>query len=338
MGMPTGQAVHSPPMRASVVIPCYNSLRWLPETLDSVLAQTFADFEVVLVDDGGSDDLTGWAAGRGDDRVRVVRQDNAGVSAARNRGIDAARGELIAFCDSDDLWVPAALERMVACFDRDPAVGLVYGWYDVVDAEGRPTGRVEAHTHEGQVWDHFVTNNPVAMSASMVPAAVFARLGGFEVNRDKFPVDVEDWELWIRIAGSYPVAVVREVLCHHRRHDSNSSTDVDSLEAAYRHLLAKVFDGQSPARMARRPFALAHIEVILGWKSLNEDRDAVRALAFRRSAVRHHPALRRSPEYWRLGAAARALELMGDRGYAAVRATAGRARRLLGMGTRGAGG
>lgn len=324
-------------MRVSVVIPCYNSLRWLPDTLDSVLAQTFTDLEVVLVDDGGSDGLEAWAAGRGDGRVRVVRQDNAGVSAARNRGITSARGELIAFCDSDDLWDPAALERLVGRFDDDPAVGLVYGWYDVIDGEGRPSGRVEAFGCEGEAWESFVTTNPVAMSASLVPAPVFARLGGFDVNRDKFPIDVEDWEMWIRIAASFPVAVVREVVCHHRRHDSNSSTNVASLEAAYRHLIAKVFADEGPSRLTMRAVALGRIEVILAWHSLNDDGDAAKAAGYRRSALRHHPELRRNPEYWRLGAALLALTVLGGRGYSAVRSAAWAGRRRFNTGVRGTG-
>jgi glycosyltransferase involved in cell wall biosynthesis len=319
----------------TVVIPCHNSLRWLPETLGAVLDQTFGDFEVVLVDDGGDDDLAGWAEGRGDARVRVVRQDNAGVAAARNRGVAEARGELVAFCDSDDVWVPHALEALVGRYREAAAepggrpVGLVYGWYDVVHADGTPTGRVEAHVAEGEAWGALVVENPVGMSATLVPRAVFEELGGFEVNRDRFPIDVEDWDLWIRIADRHRLAVVRDVLYHYRRHDQNSSTAVESLDAAYRNLLRRTFDGQPPDRLALRPSATARVEMILGWQSLNDDGDAARALAYRRSARRHHPAVMTRPDYWRLGAAARAMSVAGGSGYALARSLAGRARRVL---------
>jgi glycosyltransferase involved in cell wall biosynthesis len=123
-------------MQVSVVVPCYNSLAYLPATLHSILDQrlpgTVDGVEVVLVDDGGDDDLVGWASSVGDDRVRVVRQENAGVSAARNLGIESATGDLIAFCDSDDLWLPTTVADLVGCFEREPAIGLAYGWYDVV--------------------------------------------------------------------------------------------------------------------------------------------------------------------------------------------------------------
>lgn len=316
--------------RATVVVPCFNSLRWLPQTLESILAQSCPDFEVVLVDDGGSDDLAGWAERLGDPRVRVVRQENAGVSAARNRGVAEASGELVAFCDSDDLWEPDTLEVLVRRFDEDPAVGLVYGWYDVIDAEGEPTGRRSAYDWEGDIWERLVTANAIPMSAALVPRRVFLELGGFRVNRDRFPIDVEDWELWLRLADSYRVAVVKRYLLHHRRHDTNStSSSVDSLDAAYRYLLQTAFDGQPPARLALRPTATARSEMLLGWHSLVDDEDAARALAYRRSAVRHQPDLRRGADYWRLGAAATARRLAGPTMYRALRRTAREVRRRL---------
>ncbi|HMV74296.1 MAG TPA: glycosyltransferase, partial [Microthrixaceae bacterium] len=193
------------PVSVSVVIPCFNSLDYLPETVASVLAQDHRDLEVVLVDDGGTDDLAGWVRDRAEPRVRLIRQDNAGPSAARNTGIAASDGELVAFLDSDDTWEPDYLSRMVGCFD-DPAVGLAYSGWDVVDAEGRPNGRATVSEWSGDVWDRFVTRNPVACSGAVVRRTVFDDVGVFAVNRDRFPIDVEDWEMWVRIAASHQVA------------------------------------------------------------------------------------------------------------------------------------
>jgi glycosyltransferase involved in cell wall biosynthesis len=318
----------SVPPRVSVVIPCHNSLRYLPATVDSVLAQTVEDFEVVLVDDGGTDDLAGWVGGCGDDRVRLVRQDNAGPAAARNRGVAEAAADRIAFLDSDDLWEPEFLERMLARLD-EPDVGLVYCGWDVIDADGRPNGRATVSTWEGDVWERFVTRNPVACSGVVLPRATFEEVGGFEVNRDRFPIDVEDWELWVRIAASHRVAAVPEVLVHHRRHDANSSSNPESLDAAYRHFLDRVFAGAPPEHAGLRPLATARAELLLGWHSLADRRDPQRALAYRRSARRHCPEVRRSADYWRLGAAAAAMRVTGERGFEAVRAANEGARRVL---------
>ena len=320
-------------MRASVVIPCFNSLKYLPETLLTVLAQTYDDFEVVLVDDGGSDDLAGWVAtfpdGTGDPRVRVVRQENAGVSAARNLGVTSAQGDVVVFCDSDDLWAPTLVADLVGALDRNSSAGLAYSWYDLVDGDGTPTGRVVRSEWEGDVWEQFVTRNPVSASAVAVPRAVLDDVGLFLVNRDRFPIDVEDWELWIRIAGRYPVVVVREVLAHHRRHDSNSSSNVESLSAAYAHLLAAVFDHETPARQALRPSATARTELLLAWHCLNDRQDPAAALDHLNVAKAHDPDVRRSTEFWRILAAATALRATGDRGYGWVRSANRAARRVL---------
>lgn len=326
--------VHSAPMQVSVVVPCHNSMRYLPRTLESILDQrlpgSVTGFEVVLVDDGGDDDLAGWAAARGDDRVRVVRQDNAGVSAARNRGIAESTGELIAFCDSDDLWLPSTVADLVACFERRPDIGLAYGWYDVVDADGTPTGARHRSEWEGDIWERLVTDNVVGASGVMVRREALDDVGVFAVNRDRFPIDVEDWELWLRIAARWPVGLARSVVYRYRRHGENSSTDIDSLEAAYRHLVEVVFADVSPERAALRPMASAHADVILAWQSLNERREPQRALTYLDRAASAWPALRRTAEYWRLRVAAVAVRATGRPGYTALRATNSLIRRLRG--------
>ena len=179
----------------------------------------------------------------------------------------------IAFIDSDDTWEPTFLAETVGRFEAEPDLGLVYSWYDVIDAEGRRNGRVIVSDWEGDVWEQFLTRNPVACSGAVVPKKVFESVGGFSVNRDRFPIDVEDWELWIRIAADHRVAVVSEPLVHHRRHDSNSTSNVESLDAAYRNMLEVVFDGVDAARLALRPMATARAEILLGWHSLIDRRD-----------------------------------------------------------------
>ncbi|MGB6057636.1 MAG: glycosyltransferase family A protein [Microthrixaceae bacterium] len=343
-------------MRVSVVIPCFNSLEFLPETLDSVLNQDLpgtliGSYEVVLVDDGGSDNLEQWLDGwlqewfsrrpsslRSEVDVRVVRQENAGVSAARNLGIESARGDLIAFCDSDDLWTPTTARNLAACFEVEPkggdrtsgadqakgaplskGIGFAYGWYDVIDSAGEPNGRVIRSDASGDAWDYLVTRNPISASGVMVRREAFDDVGTFAVNRDRFRIDVEDWEMWIRLAARWRVGLVPEVVTRHRRHDSNSSSDVDSLEAAYANLLDVVFADVSPERAALRPIATARTQMILAWQSLNDQENPKKALAHLATANRNAPELRRTFEYWRLRIAATGLRLTGPLGYTALR-------------------
>lgn len=316
-------------MRVSVVIPCYNSLRYLPETLDSVVGQDLdtavvSDLEIVLVDDGGDDDLAGWLVRSGHPsdgigRVRVVRQDNAGVSAARNLGIRETTGDLIAFCDSDDLWTPRTASLLAQRFRDDPAIGLAYGWYEVINADGSSTGSIHDSSVSGDAWQELILDNPVSASGVMVSRAVLDQVGGFAENRDRFPIDVEDWELWIRIAASCPIAVVPEVVALHRRHESNSSTDIESLQLAYENLMDVAFDGVAAERAALLPAARARYKVILAWQSLNEREDPAAAAGFLREAVTDQPDLRRSPEYWRIRTATSVLGVLGKPGYRAMR-------------------
>lgn len=335
--MPTGPTPTADPSgrsaapRTSVVIPCFDSLRWLPETLRSVLDQTDGDLEVVVVDDGGTDDLAGFVRSVGDDRVRLVRQDNAGVSAARNRGLDEARGSLVLFLDADDLLEPRAVELLVARFDREPEVGLVYGWAAVVDETGAEVSRRRTSDWEGDIWDRLVTRNVVSLGAALAPARLLRELGGFTVNRDRFRVDVEDWELWLRIADRHRVGLVPEVTLRVRRHESNSTGGgaVAALDVAYRHLVETVFADQPPERAVRRSEMVARAELALAWHSLQDDFDAEVGLAYRRSAGRHHSPVRRTAEYWRLGVVAGLLRVVGRQGLLASRRVAQTGRRLV---------
>lgn len=316
-------------MRVSVVIPCYNSLEFLPQTLESVFNQdleksVITDFEVVLVDDGGSDNLSDWLAGQtypsdGPKRVRVIRQDNAGVSAARNFGVANSAGDVVAFCDSDDLWTPTTAAQLAKCFTDESGIGLVYGFYEVVEADGKSTGRVITSDASGDVWEDFVLDNPVSASGVMVSRDAFEESGGFSQNRDKFPIDVEDWELWIRIASKWRVGRVANVIALHRRHDSNSSTDIESLQLAYENLMEVVFGDAPAARQALRPRAEARYKMILAWQSLNDRRDANAARRYLAEAVGGLGSLRRTPEYWRLRASVALLRIMGEKGYSSVR-------------------
>ncbi|HTO00469.1 MAG TPA: glycosyltransferase family A protein, partial [Microthrixaceae bacterium] len=289
------------------------------------------NYEVILVDDGGSDELAEWASLRGEANVRVVRQENAGVSAARNLGIKSARGDLIGFCDSDDLWTPTTARNLAACFDGNPEVGLAYGWYDVIDDQGAPNGRVVRSDASGEVWDYLVTRNPIAASGVMVSREAFDDVGGFAENRDRFRIDVEDWEMWIRLASKWHVGLVPAVVTRHRRHDSNSSSDVESLEAAYTNLLEVVFADVTPERAALRPIATARTQMILAWQSLNDREDPRKALVHLANARRHAPELARTFEYWRLRLAATGLRLTGPLGYAALRRANWIARRALNL-------
>ena len=122
--------------KASVIIPAYNAMAYLPETLDSVIAQTFTDFEVLIINDGSSDNIVEWASQIQDSRVRLISQANQGLPGARNTGIWHSKGEYLAFLDADDIWESSKLAKQVECLDKNLDVGMVSSLVSAIDPNG----------------------------------------------------------------------------------------------------------------------------------------------------------------------------------------------------------
>ncbi len=200
------------PVAVSVVVPLHDSARFLAETVESVLAQTLADFEIVLVDDGSTDDTPEVAArlarADGGRRIRLVRQANAGVAAARNRGIAESRGRYILPLDADDLVAPTMLEECAAVLDAEPGIALVYtDRQDFGDVDCRWTaGRFELERLK------YFNQIPYC---TLFRKAMWADLGGFRPNVSGF----DDWDFWLAAAGrGYRAAHLPKAFLRHRRH------------------------------------------------------------------------------------------------------------------------
>jgi glycosyltransferase involved in cell wall biosynthesis len=290
------------PPTVSVVIPAYNAAPLLAETLDSVLAQTYRDFEVVLVDDG-STDATPDVAARYEDDIRYVRKENGGSASARNRGIREARGAYVALLDADDQWRPRKLERQMALFDEQPALKWSYTDWLLVDARTRQVvyraGQRSQHP-DGDVLRSLVGPLFIPPSTVIVAREVFEEVGVYDESA--LHRISEDWEFTLRVAARYPVGYVDEPLTRRPRHAEGKTSTMD-LEHALESRLAIVEKAvrRSPGRLAEvRDAALANQYTNLGRKHLERDerRRAVRLCA---RAFRHQPAY---PDAWIYGIAA----------------------------------
>jgi GT2 family glycosyltransferase len=194
--------------RVSVVIPVFNSAHLVGTALTSVFAQTFRDFEVIVVDDGSEDHdelnktLAGWA-----ERILCIRQLNGGGQRAQCRH-RARDGELVAFLDADDEWLPEKLARQVEYFQRTGNRATPYG-------RGRDTSSVPAlpAAPRHMFCELFHTAFFVNTLTVMVPRRALIEVGGFDERRE---IHVEDWDLWLRIAAQYPMGYIREPLALHR--------------------------------------------------------------------------------------------------------------------------
>lgn len=188
------------PPRVSVLVPAYQGERLLPQALDSVLAQSFAGWEAIVVDDGSTDGThaAALAYASRDPRIRVMRQDNAGTQAARDAALRAARGEWIALLDQDDLWIATKIEAQLDLVRRHPGANLVFSnywnWDGTRDLGARyPKGR---RLPEGDVSLGLARSCLFQASTVMIPRALALDIGGFD---PAFHL-VGDWQLWLRLA------------------------------------------------------------------------------------------------------------------------------------------
>ncbi len=214
----------------SVVVPLYNKGPYIARALDSVLAQTVRDFEVIVVDDGSTDGGAETVGGFGDPRIRLIRQENRGVSAARNRGIEAARAEVVAFLDADDEWMPRHLEALLRLRDTFPRAGA-YGTAYLLK-ENDSTARVPPFSADipPEPWEGLLPNYyrdairgtpPISSSIVAVPRRILDEMGGFDTSAWYG----EDVDLWGRIALKYPIAFTWDGMGIYHKEAANRACD-----------------------------------------------------------------------------------------------------------------
>ena len=241
----------------SVIVPAYGVAHLVSEALASLQAQTIADWEAIVVDDGAPDDVAGAVAAFADDpRIGLLKTDNGGVAVARNRGVAAARAPLVAFLDGDDGYAPHYLERLAAAHARDPELGfvtcdaLLFGDRKEGELFSRYTPQVPPVTLA-----RVMTREITVLAGSMVRRAAFDAVGGF----DRAFRHCEDFDFWLRLlaAGWRGDYVAAPLVRYRKRENSLSSDELAMLRAesdAYARLLPRI-DGQPEAEIARARIA-----------------------------------------------------------------------------------
>lgn len=230
----------------SVVIPSYNYARYLGEAIDSALGQTYPNVEVVIVDNSSTDNTLEVLRSYGD-RVRWFQQPNQGVSGSRNRGIMESRGELIAFMDADDVWLPEKLTRQVELLSN-PRVGMVYCGLQYIDAQGKPLEQ-SINGLRGRVLKKLALLEPPGVpacgSSALIRRECFDKVGGF----DRELSISADWDMWRRIACHYEIEFVHEPLVLYRQHDSAMHHKIDVFEHDVLHMFASMFGDPAAAEV-----------------------------------------------------------------------------------------
>jgi glycosyltransferase involved in cell wall biosynthesis len=212
-------------------MPCYNSAAFLGEALASALGQRFRDIELIAVNDGSTDGTRAILEAIDDDRLVVIDQTNQGVCAARNRALEAARGEFTAFLDADDYWSPEFLEKMLRALRNDPGAGIAYcGWHNVGLDGGRGQPYVPPDYEERGKLEVLLDACPWPIHAALTRTVLVRDAGGF----NRALRTSEDYQLWLAIAYRQRIVRVPEVLAFYRHHGATQATR-DAVRVARDH-------------------------------------------------------------------------------------------------------
>jgi glycosyltransferase involved in cell wall biosynthesis len=204
----------------SVVIPCYNQAHFLGEAIGSALDQSYDHIEVIVVDDG-STDATAEVAGRYP-QVQCISQENRGLSAARNRGLAASRGEYVVFLDADDRLMPNALSVGADALDSHPECAFASGHYNLIDADGLLIPHSASPCAKNDHYCALLRGNYIGMPATVIyRRSIFDIVKGFDTSKQA----CEDYDLYLRIAKGFPVYCHHKVVGEYRQHGGNMSKD-----------------------------------------------------------------------------------------------------------------
>jgi len=229
--------VRSKKPEVSVIIPTHNRAWVLKEAIDSVLAQDFKDFELIVIDDGSTDDTRQILDSYARDLI-VLRQSNRGVSAARNVGIEAAAGHLIAFLDSDDLWLPQKLSAQVNFFNSNPDA-VINQTEEIWIRNGvRVNPKDRHHKFSGMIFERSLALCLVSPSAVMIKRALFDQIGRFD---EDLPA-CEDYDLWLRISCRYPVHLIETPLIIKRGGHADQLSKAPGLDKYRIQALEKILE------------------------------------------------------------------------------------------------
>jgi len=224
----------------SVIIPTHNRAHMLKEAIASVLSQAYKDFELVVIDDGSTDDTQALLRSYTD--IRVIAQEHRGVSAARNTGISASRGPLIAFLDSDDLWLPEKLTAQIDFFDTHPEAVICQTEETWVRKGVRVNPRRKHKKPSGMIFEHSVDLCLVSPSAVMMRRALLDQVGFFDETMSA----CEDYDLWLRVSCRFPIHLIDTPLVIKRGGHSDQLSQQPSLDRFRIYSLAKILDTSPP--------------------------------------------------------------------------------------------
>jgi glycosyltransferase involved in cell wall biosynthesis len=251
--------------KVSVILPTFNRGHVVGRAVSSVLTQGFVDLELIVVDDGSLDETARVLNELHDERIIYIKLvENRGAAAARNVGLHSARGQFVAFQDSDNEWLPGKCARQIAELEKAPAdVGIVYtGIWRISDNNRVYVPKSSARKKEGMLHEELLASNFVDLSAAMVRKECFLRSGLFD---ERLPC-MQDWELWIRMSKDWRFGYIDKPFVNAYYSRDSISRDYAKLVQAWEYLLARHAEDYAryPKTLAERLSKLAHFSLLAG--------------------------------------------------------------------------
>jgi glycosyltransferase involved in cell wall biosynthesis len=247
----------------SVVVPAYNAARTILETINSVLQQTFSDFELIVINDGSTDQTLELLSTVKDPRLKIFSYSNGGLSTARNRGITHATGEFIAFLDADDLWTVDKLELQLAALQQHPEAGVVYSWNYSMDEKGESFSTKNPILFEGNVYAQLLVDNFIVNGSNcLIRKQSVESVGEF----DPAVAGAADWDYWLRLAARWPFMVVRKYQVFYRASSGSMSANIEYMERCTLAVLEKAFQAAPLEMQYLKKQSLANAYRYLAYK------------------------------------------------------------------------
>jgi glycosyltransferase involved in cell wall biosynthesis len=284
----------------SVIVPAHDAGSTIVDTLESVRRQTVTDLEVIVVDDGSTDDTVARVARVTDPRIALATFPWAGSSIARNRGMARARGAYLSFLDADDLWTPDKLELQLEALRRRADAGVAYSWTREIDPAGQPLGRHPPVRHEGDVYAPMLLGFFLGCgSNALLRRAVIETVGEFDPGLQ----GAEDWEYFLRAAARWPFAVVPRYQILYRQSPRSLSSHVEAMREQSLRVVERAFASAPSHLQGLKPGTLTNVHRYLARTALTREAGAESVERARQSlaeALRLDPRLLLNPMTLRL--------------------------------------
>lgn len=250
----------------SVIIPAYNAEKTIQETIESVLKQTFSDFELILINDGSCDSTLDIVESIQAPRLKVLSYTNSGsVAVSRNRGLSHASGEFIAFLDADDLWTPDKLEAQLSALQQNPQAAVAYSWVDRIDESGKFLRHGRRVNLTGDVYAELLLGNFLQNGSNpLIRKQALCEVGGF----DESLLNAEDQDLYLRLAARYHFVAVPSTQILYRISSKSKSANVSRLEGQALKVIERGFEQAPESLQHLKKHSLTNLYIYLTRKAL----------------------------------------------------------------------